>query len=414
MSVGSFLLVACGKGNTDSGAGGAGGIGGATGQGGAVASGGASAGAGACAPATDPESLRVPVRLPDVLPTPRVAVDDLKGMHRGFNFGNALDAPNEGDWGVTITEKFFEIAVEAGFDHVRVPVRFSAHAETVAPYAIDEALLTRVDWVLDQAEANGLGVVLDMHYEEQLFADPPAEEPRFIAMWQQIATRYAARPKSLKLELSNEPNGKLDDYWNYIFPRALSAVRAIDAERTVIIDATGWSWSGNLDDLRIVDDPHWVASFHTYDPFPFTHQGAFWLDAEMKTRCVVFPGPPQTPLIPVEAALNVNWLSEWFDGYNNLPAEQNPGSAAVVEETFGYVDRFIENTGVPVYLGEFAAIDGADPASRERWVRLVREHAEARGIPWSYWTDGNAMRAFDRVTGEWLPNMRRALLDKAE
>src|SRR5258708_5592969 len=49
-------------------------------------------------------------------------------LRRGMNLGNALDAPNEGAWGVVLGASDFVAARQAGFDHVRLPVRFSAHA----------------------------------------------------------------------------------------------------------------------------------------------------------------------------------------------------------------------------------------------------------------------------------------------
>ncbi|MFZ5895667.1 MAG: glycoside hydrolase family 5 protein [Myxococcota bacterium] len=415
----AFGGPACGMGTESVGAGGAptngGESNGGAAMGGALATGGASggatAGADSCRPRDDADSLRVPVRLPIKLPKPGIEATGLNGMHRGFNLGNALDAPSEGAWGVVIQERHFDMAVEAGLDHVRVPVRFSAHAASEPPYTIDETFLQRVDWVLDQAESRGLSAVLDVHHYEELVADPEGQAERFIALWQQLAARYYARPPSLKYELANEPNGKLDDYWNYLYPKALKAVRAVDPVRTVIIDGAFWASPQSLDDLFLPDDPNLVATFHLYDPFPFTHQGASWQGPELRTRCVVFPGPPFEPLVPVEAAQKVNWIAEWFAGYNSAPPETNPGGAAVIEEAFAFVDRFIENSGRAVYLGEFGAVDTADPASRERWVRLVREHAEARGIPWAYWNDGGAMRAFDVKTGEWVPYLRRALLE---
>src|SRR5688572_7866012 len=58
---------------------------------------------------------------PDVIATSA----PLPGFKRGLNLGNGLDAPQEGAWGTTLSEKHFEMAASAGFDHVRLPVRFT-------------------------------------------------------------------------------------------------------------------------------------------------------------------------------------------------------------------------------------------------------------------------------------------------
>src|SRR5262245_39342175 len=83
-----------------------------------------------------------------------------KALGRGINFGNALEAPKEGDWGVKIEASYFKLIKEAGFDTVRVPVKWSAHAAKDAPYTIEPEFFKRIDWVLDQAEANKLNAVL--------------------------------------------------------------------------------------------------------------------------------------------------------------------------------------------------------------------------------------------------------------
>lgn len=44
-------------------------------------------------------------------------------LGRGVNFGNALEAPNEGEWGVTLKSEYFDLIKNAGFTSVRIPIR---------------------------------------------------------------------------------------------------------------------------------------------------------------------------------------------------------------------------------------------------------------------------------------------------
>jgi len=85
-------------------------------------------------------------------------------LARGMNLGNALDAPHEGEWGVTLSERHFQTYAQEGFDHVRLPVRFSSRAAAPAPYTLDESFMQRVDWAIDQATQNHLAIILDMHH----------------------------------------------------------------------------------------------------------------------------------------------------------------------------------------------------------------------------------------------------------
>ncbi|MEY5063276.1 MAG: hypothetical protein RLZZ112_1240, partial [Verrucomicrobiota bacterium] len=87
-------------------------------------------------------------------------------LDRGLNLGNALEAPREGSWGVTLEEKDFILIRKAGFRSVRVPARWSAHADPHPPYTIRPEFFQRVDWVLEQARQHGLSVVLNTHHWE--------------------------------------------------------------------------------------------------------------------------------------------------------------------------------------------------------------------------------------------------------
>lgn len=336
-----------------------------------------------------------------------------EGFRRGINLGNGLDAPSEGEWGVVLGERHFELAAAAGLDHVRLPVRFSAHALDAAPYTVDAAFFERVDWALDQAQARGLSVILDLHHYEALMKEPAANEARFLGLWRQIAERYRARPPSVVFELLNEPNGDLKpDLLNALVRKAIAVVRESNPTRRLVVDGYFWAAADYLDDLDLPPDDHaLIATFHMYQPILFTHQGAHWMDPEYGTTGIVFPGPPPSPVTPVPAASNVGWVRAWLDGYSTLPGPENPGGPRAVRAEFEKVDRYITATGRPVYLGEFGAIDRADPASREAYVRLVRQEAELRRIAWAYWDDGGTFKAMDVKTGEWVPYLRRALLE---
>jgi hypothetical protein len=84
-------------------------------------------------------------------------------FQRGINLGNRMEASNEGNWGGTILAGDFPFIAARGFDHVRVPMKFSGHAASTPPYTIEEAFLSRMETVIDQATAARLAIILDMH-----------------------------------------------------------------------------------------------------------------------------------------------------------------------------------------------------------------------------------------------------------
>jgi endoglucanase len=157
-------------------------------------------------------------------------------LGRGINLGNALDGPREGAWGVTLEADYFRVIKEAGFNSVRIPIRWSAHASTAAPYDIETDFFRRVDWAIGQALSRNLAAVINVHHYEEMNQDPVQSLPRLVGLWQQIALRYQNQPNSLMFELLNEPHDQLDDErWQEAFPPLLKAIRDSNPDRIILI-----------------------------------------------------------------------------------------------------------------------------------------------------------------------------------
>lgn len=327
-----------------------------------------------------------------------------------------MDAPVEGQWGWMIAASDFEMVRDAGFDHVRVPMRVSAHAAAGPPYEIEEPFALRMDWAIEQALSNDLGIVIDLHHYEEMMRDPSRHADRLEGLWRQIATRYRRTPAAVAYEVLNEPAGALTaDVWNPILARVIATIRAIDPARTLIVEGADWASARALrDTLEVpVGDPNLVASFHMYAPMYFTHQGCAWVPPHYGTRGVVFPGPPRSPVKPVPAAQHVPESRDFFARYNTEPANTNPGGPAAFAEQMEMATAFADRTGLRVYLGEFGASINADLASRARWTRVVRLEAERRGFGWAHWDYTRNFAAYDRLLspGRWIPEIHSALLD---
>lgn len=333
-------------------------------------------------------------------------------FRRGINLGNRLEAPNEGDWGGTILASDFPFIAARGFDHVRIPVRFSGHAAESAPYTLDATFLARVDTVIDQALAADLAVIIDMHAYEELALDPNGQRGRFLALWTQIAERYRDRPETVAFELLNEPYEALDTAWNPLLAEAVAAVRASNPRRLLVVDSVYWADPGRLDELTLPDDANLLVAVHLYEPKLFSFQGQSWMGAEFQTTGVVFPGPPATPIVPVQAAQDASWAADWFEGYNTLPAAQNPSGPATIDAQVALIEAYRTSQGRTVYNGEWGPQDGGDDDSRARLIVAVRERCESAGIGWAIWEDPQNMSLFDSAAGTWNTRLVDALLPR--
>ncbi len=224
---------------------------------------------------------------------PMTGAEANQALGRGINFGNSLEAPREGDWGAGLDEEYFRIIADAGFDHVRLPVSWAAYADTEAPYTIPDGvdpnitgqpytnIWERVDWAIDQAEANDLMIIVNMHHYDEAHLDPLGHRDRIIGMWEQIAPRYADAGDHVVFELFNEPNEVFTDQpdlWNDLLMDLMTVVRETNPTRPVLIGPVGFNGIDFLDDMVLPDDDYLIATVHLYEPHNFTHQGATWVD----------------------------------------------------------------------------------------------------------------------------------------
>ena len=311
----------------------------------------------------------------------------------GVNLGNMLDAPREGDWGSRVQDEYPSMLRQAGFRHVRLPVRWSAHASRDASAQIDPAFMARVDGVVDRLLAQGLTVVLDMHHYRQLDGDllDAGESAvdhhdlklRFLSMWRQIAEHFADRSERLWFELYNEPHGEQTAAsWSDLASRALRVVRTSNPERVVVLGPVQWNSAHALKDLVLPLDTSLVVTIHDYEPFLFTHQGATWASpASVHPRGVRCCDAQQRRQLAEPLAIGARWA---------------------------------ERHDVPLWLGEFGSYGGPaaqpnDIGSRAEYTRLVRAAAEQHGIAWAYWELDAGFGIYDPEARQWREPLRGAL-----
>ena len=302
-------------------------------------------------------------------------------LGKGINLGNALEAPNEGEWGMVIEEEFIQLIKDAGFESVRIPIRWNAHALTNSPYTIDQAFFDRVDEVAGWSLDRGLAVMINIHHYNELMQQPQPHRQRFLSLWDQIAEHYKHYPEELVFEVLNEPHDNLTpDLWNTFFAEALDVIRKTNPKRVVVAGTANWGGFEQIRYLRLPeDDRQLIVSVHSYEPFHFTHQGADWVGQDAR-----------------------GWIGTTWDGTD---AEK-----AAVDQIFGVVEGWAETYNRPIHVGEFGVFYPADDNSRERWTSYIRESSEIRNYSWAYWEFGAGFGVYDRDNSEWRDYLLRALI----
>jgi len=302
-------------------------------------------------------------------------------LGRGVNMGNALDAPSEGEWGFTLEEKYFQAAKDGGFNSVRIPVRWSAHALAQPPYTIDPNFMKRVDWAVNCAISRNMPVILNVHHYYELFSDPNGQKERFLAIWQQIAEHFKSSPQILFFEPINEPSGKLSGkVLNSVLKETIDVIRKSNPDR-IIIAGSEWNVAGKLSSLQIPkEDRNIIVSIHSYSPLEFTHQGAPWVTDRDSN----------------------SWLGTKWTGTD---AEKR-----AIEKEFDIAVAWAKKNERPINLGEFGSYNRADMDSRARYTKFVVEAAIERGFSFNYWQFDSDFAVYDTQTNTWIKPLLDGLI----
>ena len=334
----------------------------------------------------------------------------LGGFRRGVNLGNFLEGGQCPSSNRFERRDFGAIRAE-GFDHVRVPVAWHQGNGSAPGFKIADCRFLRTDWIVTNALASGLGVVLDLHHFDEFRADPMGQRGRLVALWRQVARHYAGMPTNVIFELLNEPfdlPAGSEGALNLAYRDALVAIRSTggsNTNRLVLLspgeierlesDPFVAHWE-RLETLELPEgDAYVAATVHNYDPYLFTHQGTQkdashtngWTEAtETSTLGILFPGPPPTPVVR-DPQVTETWAKDWLTAYNDRTNTglANPSSGERIEAFAATVLRWALASGRAVYVGEFGASTNADSQSRINYARTAREVIESAGLGWAWW-----------------------------
>lgn len=302
-------------------------------------------------------------------------------MRKGVNLGNALEAPEEGEWGYRIEAGHLAAIAEAGFDGVRLPVRWHAHTEAAVPFVIAPAFLDRVDEVIAAALAEGLYVQLDCHHYDALLTTPDSERARFLSIWRQVSEYFSGAPEALLFEPLNEPHG---ERWRgarltSLQAEVLGVIRESNPARLIVLGPGNWQNIDALADWAAPAAANIAVSVHYYEPHDFTHQNAEWLGANAPRFDRAWGGPGDQQEIARHAQRAANWARA---------------------------------SGLALQLGEFGVNAAAPLRQRAAWTRAVRQSFEDLGAAWCAWDFAGAFPIWDRDAGVFIPEMVEALVPR--
>jgi endoglucanase len=277
--------------------------------------------------------------------------------------------------------------------------------------ALDRMLIDRVKLIL----ASGLAVIVDFHpsdmhpdYTAQALTagiTAPVFQAYLRLLERTAGLLDALHSDKVALEVMNEPPLR-PSAWQPMLDAAYAAERGRAAHLILVLDGGNEASAAALMAMRIAafaNDPAALLSFHYYEPYQFTHQGASW-NAARYLADVPYPArarPLDDSLTATAALIAATNLSEpqkslaYQDAQARLEAYRASGfDADTIAQDFEQIADWAHAQGIPndrILLGEFGAretalqLSGARAAERAQWFHDVSRAAEANGFGWSVW-----------------------------
>ncbi|TGT63831.1 glycosyl hydrolase [Mesorhizobium sp. M00.F.Ca.ET.170.01.1.1] len=371
-------------------------------------------------------------------------------MKRGLNLDQWVTWPAEDKWGDRaailpypewrkfLKEDDHKALKDAGFDFLRMPVDPSPFLSERTPALRDDLYAS----VLDSARLinrAGLKVIVDLHLIPaggnrtigmgEVMGDPATFDAYLELVRKMARTLAAEEPGQVALELMNEPivdcDGSATSLWPDRQKKLFAAARSSATRLTLILTGGCYSNAESLAriDPKAIPDDNVIWTFHSYDPFLLTHQGATW--AGDFIQYVTGLPYPLTAVSRAQLDVTLDTIRDRIKA--EAPWARQSGLLAYLDEQvagldspekllaamdapFKTVDAWAKANGIKpenITLGEFGMIRKeygnayAMPAEyRAAYVGDMIARAETHGFSWSVWSYGGAFGIVDGFDGE--------------
>lgn len=314
-------------------------------------------------------------------------------MGKGFNLGQMFESTQHPRT-LSAAKNKIDAYYAMGYRNVRIPITWTnpvggntlVSDPNVGAVNRTHSRLNVIEQVVDHAlSLPDMYVVINAHHE----GDLKTNNRWWVleTLWADIADIFGNRDHRLLFEILNEPH--LDDAAKSPMPpanlrfmtgKAYNKIRAVDANRIVIIGGNQWFGAGemanvwhNLNDVGGGSDPYVMATFHHYDPWSFSgdNQGDYsdaWTESNVST--------------PMDI------MQSWANGVGQ---------------------------GMPIYIGEWGVGWGSRYSAMQCnnirfWYQLFDDkYASAKGQPTAVWDDGGWFKIYDHSTNSFNNNLAECI-----
>ena len=231
-------------------------------------------------------------------------VQDSESMDIG-NQGSIKDA--ETAWGnPPVTKEMIQAVKEAGFNAIRIPIRWQCHITDAQTMSIDPKWIARIKQVVGWCLDNDLKVIINVHHEKWLEGRPTYQYKeencqKLALLWMNIASEFANYDSRLAFAGTNEvhikdnwgkptaENLEVQNAYNQIFVDVVRATGGNNAKRHLILQTyvcNPWFGIENGDFIIPKDaegngNNYMSVEFHYYQPWSYAGDCTYdyWGDA---------------------------------------------------------------------------------------------------------------------------------------
>ncbi|MCX6326739.1 MAG: cellulase family glycosylhydrolase [Bacteroidia bacterium] len=317
-------------------------------------------------------------------------------FRRGVNLTGWFQVNSPGQIQFTRFTKQDLIKIKSlGCDVIRLPVNLHSMTKGSPLFILDQLYISFQDSVVTWCEQLHLYLIIDNHSFDPNVNTSPDIGDILTKVWSQIAAHYKDRSEYILYEILNEPHGINTSAWGIIQNQVISAIRAKDNKHTIIIGGSGYNSYNELKNLPVYNDANLLYTFHFYDPFIFTHQGASWVSPSMEPLTgMPFPfDASRMPVCPV--SLKGTWIE------SNLNSYSNEGNVSHVKQLIDNAISFRNSRNVNIFCGEFGVyIPNSLNDDRTYWYNIVKQYLEDNNIPWTTWDYKGGFGLFKKGSNE--------------
>ncbi len=217
------------------------------------------------------------------------AIEWTRDVVMGWNLGNALESSGgETNWGnPKTTQAMIKAVADAGFNAIRIPVRWTEQLSDAQNMVVKDTWLARVKEIVDWALAENMYVIINTHHEAWLDRNPfyskqQENNQKLHALWTCIATYFRDYGEKLIFAGTNEttvdwsaPNTEqqtVQNSYNQTFVDAVRDTGGKNYYRNLVVQTFACSPYFGLNGLTIPTDKveeRLSVEFHYYDPYEY-------------------------------------------------------------------------------------------------------------------------------------------------